>query len=321
MVFSTGGTITSSGAPGVTRLYRDGNLSMEQFCNSIPGLNDLADLQFEEPFRVPSYDITITNWMMLANRINELAEADLVDGFVISQGTDTLEETAYFLTLTAKTDKPIVLSAAMRPATSLSSDGPLNFYQAVALAASDKARGHGALVTFADGIFSARDAQKVHRFRAQAFSGGDFGMLGYMRDETVCFFHNTEKRHTLQTEFDIRGLATLPKVGLAYYYTEAESEILDIVASNAAGLVIAGSPCGSFGSNWKPKVHTLTKNGLIVLRSSRVADGVLMDDNIDNDTGTIPSGTLSPQKARILLMLALTKTNNPTEVRRMLEVY
>lgn len=316
MVLAIGGTILSVGEPGVTRLYRDGPMSMEEFASSIPGLDTLADLQFEQPFRVPSFNITSTHWLDLAKRINALV--DEVDGFVIIHGTDTLEETAYFLTLTVKTDKPVVITGSMRPATASSPDGPLNFYQAVALAASDQARGRGVLVNFADGIFSGRDVQKVNSFRTQAF---DQGFLGYMRDETVWFAHRTEKCHTLQTEFNIQEISALPKVGLAYYYTEADAQILDTVTSDAHGLVIAGSPCGSIGTNWKEKVCALTAGGMIVLRGSRVTNGIIMHDNVDIDTGTIPVGSLPPHKARILLMLALTKTNCPQEVSRMLSIY
>lgn len=169
IILATGGTIAGTGEEGKTTNYTAGNIDIEVLVSSVRNLDKIANIYGEQIANVDSNDITMNHWLTLANRINELSKQDDVDGFVITHGTDTLEETAYFLDLTVKTDKPVVLTGAMRPSTATSADGPLNLYQSVALAASDLSRGHGAMVVFSDGIYSGRNVQKINTFKNKCF--------------------------------------------------------------------------------------------------------------------------------------------------------
>lgn len=322
VILATGGTIAGTGEEGKTTNYQAGNLDIQTLVSSVSNIDKIANIYGEQIANVDSNDITINNWLTLVKRINELSKQDDIDGFVITHGTDTLEETAYFLDLTVKTSKPVVITGAMRPSTATSADGPLNLYQSVALAASDLSIGQGCMVVFSDGIYSGRNVQKVNTFKTNAFSSIEFGCLGYMRDNIPFFFNKSIKPHTVDSQFDISNLEVLPQVSIAFFNIDADPSIIDYLAERSEGIVIAGAGSGTFSSKWLNKIKKLEDKGIPVVRSSRIGSGIILKDSImDKYSNCMPSYTLSPQKARILLSLALTKTKNYDEIGKIFAEY
>lgn len=320
VILGTGGTIAGVGKPGKTTGYSAGGLDIETLIHGIPQVREIARLEGEQIVNVNSDDITQYDWLTLAERINTRAADDDVTGFVITHGTDTLEETAFFLNLTVKTEKPVVITGAMRPATAISPDGPFNLYQAVALASSREAVGKGVLAVFSDAVYSARDVQKGSTFHVDAFSSNDFGCLGYMRDTVPYFYNAPVKKHTCCTEFDVRGWTELPKVGIAYFHVDADPAVLSFMMEHCDGLVIAGAGNGEMSQAWEETLRELSANGKPVVITSRIHDGIVTLHR--SVPPTVFSGdTLNPHKARIMLMLALTKTHDPKEMRRMFRTY
>ncbi len=320
VILGTGGTIAGIGAPGLTTGYFSGGMDIDSLIATIPGLKDLAWLVGEQIVNVNSDDITQKDWLKLTSRINELSKRSDIAGFVITHGTDTLEETAFFLNLTVKTRKPVVITGAMRPATALSPDGPFNLYQAVALASSPDAYGKGVLAVFSDAIYSARDVQKGSTFHVDAFSSDDFGCLGYIRDTRPYFYNAPVKKHTVDTEFDVQGLADLPKVSIAYFHVDADPETLRFQMEKSDGLIIAGAGNGEMSMLWESEVRNLEDSGKPIVITSRIHDGIVtLHENLP--ANVFSGDTLNPQKARILLMLALTKTRDIPAIRRIFESY
>ena len=322
-ILATGGTIAGVGEAGATEGYASVVLPVEALLSGLPRLPRMAEVTGEQYASLNSDDITQAIWLDMARRLDSLALSDRYDGFVITHGTDTLEESAYFFHLALRTDKPVVITGAMRPATATSADGPLNLYQAVALAASEEARGHGVLVVFNEGIYSARDVRKGNTFRTHAITGGDMGSLGLMRDERPVFYHASLKRHTARTCFDLSGVESLPTVAIAYFHVDAQPDILTQLARTHDGLVVAGAGDGIVSLRWEARMRQLCAQGVPIVRATRVPDGAVFRNAgmSDDDMGTIAADTLSPEKARVLLMLALGRTRNPAEIQQMFLQY
>lgn len=303
VVLATGGTIAGVGEAGKTAGYKPGTLTAEELLSAVPQLADVAEIEAIQVCNVNSDDITAEVWITLANTINEMAADPDVKGFVITHGTDTMEETAYFLNLTVKTDKPVVLTGSMRPSTSISADGPMNLYEAVCVAASEEAIGQGVLIVFSDRIYSARSMTKTSTYSVTAISAGEMGAVGVVRDGAVYLYESTSKRHTTETEFDVSGLTTLPKVSVLYFSVDADPELLRYAAEHADGLVIAGAGAGEFSEKWVEIINGLS---IPVVISSRIDDGVITKDNLLCEN-TVAANNLFPQKAAILLRLALAE--------------
>ena len=322
VVLATGGTIAGTGRSGSTMEYHAGGLDISALISETQNISDLAWIIPEQFCNIDSCDMTTSKWIKLAKHINEIARDEEIDGIVVTHGTDTLEETAYFLNLTVKTSKPIILTGSMRPSTALSADGPLNLYQAVSLACSEEAIGKGVMVVFSEGIYSARDVQKSHCFNASAFSQKDLGCMGYMRDQLAVFYNQSIKKHTVETEFDIDKVKELPNVKIAYFYADASEEILDYLAKDSDGIVICGAGCGMFSERWANKIKGIINMGIPVVRTTRVCNGAIINDGVPYDLHEIISGdTLPAQNARVLLALALTKTYDTKEIQAMFEKY
>ena len=303
VVIATGGTIAGQGESGKETGYTSGTITGESLVNSVDGLAEVANIEVIQVCNVNSDDITSKEWIKIANTINELSKNDNVDGFVIAHGTDTMEETAYFLNLTVKTDKPVVITGAMRPATALSADGPLNLYQAVCLAKSPEASGQGVLAVFSDHIYAARTLAKVSTYSVDAISSGETGCIGVMRNDTPYFYETTTKKHTLNSEFSVDGLETLGKVNIVYFNVDADPEILKYIAEKSQGIVIAGAGAGEFSEEYKEVIESLD---IPVVISSRIDDGIITQDAVLCEN-TVAANNLSPQKAAILLRLALAQ--------------
>ena len=302
VILATGGTIAGAGEAGKTAGYQSGALTVEQLLSAVPQLSDVAEIEAIQICNVNSDDMTAELWITLANTINGMAEDPEVKGFVITHGTDTMEETAYFLNLTVKTAKPVVLTGSMRPATSISADGPINLYEAVCVAASEQAVGHGVMIVFADQIYSARTVTKTSTYNVMAITGEN-GMIGMVRDGYVYLYENSTKVHTKDSAFDVTGMETLPKVSVLYFSVDADPELLQYAAEHSEGLVIAGAGAGEFSVKW---IEIIEKLQIPVVITSRIDYSVILKDNLLCEN-TIAANTLSPQKAAVLLRLALTK--------------
>ena len=327
-VLSTGGTISGKG-PTSTSLsdYKSGVLLGQELVNAVPEIAQVARVKVEQITNVSSTDITIANWLTLANRINAIYESDpSVAGVVITHGTNTLEETAYFLNLTVKHDRPVVVVGSMRPASAISADGPLNLLNAVRTAASPDARGKGVLVVLNDAINAARDVTKTNTYRVETFRATELGVLGYVDADAVSFYRASLKRHTARTEFDVKGLATLPQVDILYSYVQPTTGLAQaLVADGVKGIVFAGTGAGDISTAereaLKPLVAMPEATRPVLVRSNRTGNGRVIAQKDLDVMGMVPADNLNPQKARVLLMLALTKTHDPVQIARMFAEY
>ena len=327
-VLSTGGTIAGAGSSSTDLSnYKAGSILGEQLVKAVPQIAQIADVRVEQIVNVRSSDLTIGNWLTLARRIDAiLKETPAVSGFVITSGTNTLEETAYFLNLTVRSDKPVVLVGSMRPATAISADGPLNLLNAVRTAIAPESKGKGALIVMNDEINGARDTTKTNTLRVETFRAPELGILGYVDEDKVAYYRATTKRHTSASEFDVTSLTSLPKVTILYSYIEPDAALIQAaIKGGANGIVFAGTGNGTlsiFESNAVKEIQGMpaaTRPALV--RSSRVGNGRVTPTTEFDAMDIIASDTLNPQKARILLMLALTKSRDLKEIRRMFAEY
>ena len=327
-VLSTGGTISGKGSsPTDLSNYKSGSLLGEELVASVPQIAQVANVKVEQIVNVSSADLTLDNWLTISNRINTIFANDpTVAGIVVTHGTSTLEETAYFLNLTVKSDRPVVMVGAMRPATAISADGPLNLLNAIRTASSPEARGKGVLIVLNDEINAARDATKTNTYRVETFRAPELGLLGYVDEDKVTFYRTSTRRHTANSEFDVRALRSLPSVEILYSYVQPGTELIQaLLKSGVRGIVFAGSGAGTLSSFERAAVSAIPPseraNGPVMVRASRVGNGRVIGTNVYDPMGIIPADNLNPQKARILLMLALTKTRDPKEIRRMFAEY
>ncbi|EAK0960655.1 type II asparaginase [Campylobacter upsaliensis] len=314
-ILATGGTIAGSIDSAVaTTGYTAGVVGVDVLIKAVPEIQNLAKIEGQQIANIDSSNMRDEIWLKLAQEINKLF-ASGVDGVVITHGTDTMEETAYFLNLTIKSDKPVVLVGAMRPSTAISADGPKNLYNAVALAADKNAK--GVMVAMNDKIQSARAVVKTHTLNVDAFSSPDFGDMGYIVDGKVYFYNNVAKAHTKKTPFDVKKLKTLPKVDILYTYSNDGNGVAAkaLFENGTKGIVVAGSGAGSIHEAQKEVLKELLAKGLKVAVSSRVVAGRVAVSEGDQKLGFISAEDLNPQKARVLLMLALTQTNDIKKIQ------
>ncbi|WP_346428175.1 type II asparaginase [Campylobacter jejuni] len=316
-ILGTGGTIAGFiDSTIATTGYTAGAIDIDVLIKAVPQIRDLADISWEQIANIDSSNMCNEIWLRLAKKIAKLF-AEGIDGVVITHGTDTMEETAYFLNLTIKSDKPVVLVGAMRPSTAISADGPKNLYNAVALVANKEAKNKGVMVAINDKILSARGVVKTHSLNVDAFSSPDFGDLGYIVDGKVFFYNNVTKAHTKNAPFDVSKLTSLPKVDILYSYSNDGSGVAAkaLFEHGTKAIVVAGSGAGSIHKNQKDVLKELLKKGLKVVVSSRVVAGCVAVSDSDEKLGFISAEDLNPQKARVLLILALTKTSDPKKIQ------
>ena len=305
VILATGGTIAGLGELGKDTGYQSGALPVESLLKGNPDLSKIADIKAIQVCNLNSDDITDRIWLELAGTITRLAQSGEADGFVVTHGTDTLEETAYFLNLTVKTDKPVVVTGAMRPATALSPDGAANLSGAVATACTQVACGKGVTVYFAGAVVPARAVVKAHTSRLDAVTAAPDADCGPGR------------KHTLATEFDISGLKKLPKVPVLYFNVDADPAMVKYAAAHSDGIVIAGAGAGEFSIQWREALSSLK---IPVIVSSRTGGGSVLQETMCLP-GAVASGDLSPAKAAVLLRLALTKTSDSRELIRIFDTY
>src|SRR3954471_22114714 len=324
VVLATGGTIAGAAASDVQAGYTSGQVGVGQLLAAVPQANKLAHLRGEQIANIGSQDMKDEVWLKLARRINELTAMPDVDGVVITHGTDTVEETAYFLNLVVRTRKPVVLTAAMRPATALSADGPLNFFNAVAVAADKNAAGRGVLVVVNDWIHDAESLTKTSTTAVQTFMSPLEGLIGTVAYGKPEFYRGPIGKNTATSEFSLQGVTALPRVDIIMAHENMDGALINAaVAAGAKGIVIAGVGNGNLT---KPAVKTLerhARNGIACVRASRVAVGrVMRNGEVDDDkAGFVASMDKNPQKARVLLRLALLKPRNVADVQRLFSKY
>ena len=323
-ILATGGTIAGAAATGTQSGYTSGAVTIDAMVAAVPGIAKLANIKGEQIANVGSQDMSFEILLKVAKRINELAKSNEVDGFVITHGTDTLEESAFFLNLTVKTDKPVVMVGSMRPSTAVSADGPLNLYNAVGVAIDPNARGRGVLVVMNDSIHAAHSLTKTSTTSVETFMSPFRGLAGLASYGKNDFYTSPTWKHTTQTEFDIASVTELPRVDIIYAYADMPPDLIDAaVARGAKGIVIAGVGNGNMNKVSVDAAAAAVKKGVVVVRSSRVPIGMVgRNVELDDDKlGFVASDELNPQKSRILLMLALLKNAPADKLQTMFRTY
>jgi L-asparaginase len=323
-VLATGGTIAGAAGSNVQAGYTSGQVGVEQLIAAVPEAKKIATLKGEQVSNIGSQDMNDEVWLKLANRVNAIVAMPDVTGVVITHGTDTIEETAYFLNLVVKSRKPVVLTAAMRPATALSADGPLNFYNAVAVAANKNAVGRGVLVVVNDWIHDAESLTKTSTTAVQTFMSPLEGLIGTVAYGKAEFNRGPIGKNTTTSEFSLQGVTALPRVDIIMAHENMDGALINAAAAaGAKGIVIAGVGNGNLT---KPAVDALAaqaKKGIVCVRASRVVTG-RVGRNVeleDDKLGFVASLDKNPQKARVLLRLALLKQRSVADVQRIFSEY
>ena len=321
-VLATGGTIAGAGQSATGTAYTSAKVSVNHLVAAVPALANIANITPKQVVQIGSQDMTDDVWLKLVKTINQ--DCKKYDGFVVTHGTDTMEETSYFVHLAAKCNKPIVFVGAMLPSTGLSADGPKNLYNAVVVASDKGAQGKGVLVAMDDKVIGARDVIKHNTTMVETFQGANFGTMGAIFNSKVHWANTPVQKHTVDTEFDVSKLESLPKVGIVYNYANVPVEPLEaLLKAGYKGIVTAGVGNGNIHKNLFPTLEKAVKDGVAVVRSSRVATGSATKDGEINDAqyGFVAGQFLNPQKARVLLQLALTKTSDPKKIQEYFDKY
>jgi L-asparaginase len=322
-VLATGGTIAGAQVKGA-RGYKAAAFSVDALIAAVPQLGELAQLDVEQVAAIGSQDMDEATWRRLAARTQAALDSAEIAGVVITHGTDTMEETAFFLNLVVRSAKPIVLVGAMRPATAISADGPMNLYNAIAVAAQPAAHGRGVLVVANDEIHFAREIAKTNTTQVGTFASGHRGLAGLVNAGRIHFYAPPVRRHTGESEFSLEQISALPRVDIVYAHAGMSRELIDAaVKAGARGLVLAGVGDGNLSATALAACADAAKSGVAIVRSSRTGGGVVERNiEIDDDRhGFIVADELNPQKARVLLMLGLTRTRDTRALQELFFAY
>jgi len=324
VILATGGTIAGAAATGTQAGYTSGAVTIDAMLAAVPGIQKLANIKGEQISNVGSQDMNFDILLTVAKRCNVLLASNSVDGIVITHGTDTMEESAFFLNLVVKSDKPVVLVGSMRPSTAVSADGPLNLYDAVAVAGDPNSKGRGVLVVMNDWIHGAHSLTKTSTTAIQTFMSPLRGIVGVSTYGKNDFYNNPSWKHTTASEFDITNVTKLPRVDILFAYEDMSPDLVDAsVANGAKGIVIAGVGNGNMNKATLEAAARAVKKGVVVVRSSRVPTGSVgrnVEVN-DDEMGFVASDELNPQKSRILLTLALLKPRTTAELQQLFQTY
>lgn len=324
IILATGGTIAGAAATGTQSAYTSGAVTIDAMLAAVPGIKDLANIKGEQISNVGSQDMSFNVMLTLAKRCNQLLSDGSIAGVVITHGTDTMEETAYFLNLVVKSDKPVVLVGSMRPSTAVSADGPLNLYDAVAVAADPNSRGRGVLVVMNDSIHGAHSLTKTSTTAIQTFMSPLRGIVGVSTYGKNDFYSSPSWKHTSASEFDVTDVTRLPRVDIVYACADMSPDLIDAsVVNGAKGIVIAGVGNGNMNKASLEAAARAVKKGVVVVRSSRVVTGTVgrnVEVN-DDEMGFVASDELNPQKARILLTLALLHPRPTLQIQQLFYEY
>lgn len=322
----TGGTIASIGTGPLDILDYVANGTMVHAGDvvaAVPSVREVADIVVVKFCNIPSPAIYFREWRQLAAVCEALvAEHPDLAGIVIGHGTASLQETAYFLNLTLKVDVPVVIAGSQRPLSGLSSDAAMNLVAAVRTAASPASRGRGVLVVLNDEIQAAREVTKTSTFRLQTFRTPDFGVLGSVDGEHVRYYRRTERGNAPDTEFDVSRIDALPRVDIAYSYTGCDgAAVRAFTAAGAEGIVAAAMAPAMLTPAEIEAVKEAVAAGVVVVASTRAGSGVALDSAMLTALGVLVADNLNPQKARLLLALALTVSRSPDQIRRIFATY
>lgn len=317
IVLATGGTIAGQAASRAANSYNAGAVGAQQLIQAVPGIENLAQLSTEQVASIGSQDMNDKIWFKLARRIQQIFDSNEADAVVITHGTDTLEETAFFLDNVLHTDKPVVLVGSMRPSTAMSADGPGNLYEAVELAADSRARGRGVMIVLDDKIEAARWATKTNTTSVETFNSPDTGPIGYVDPASVRFVAPPLSRHPAMLALPTGE--QLPRVEIIYAHSNMDAvQIEHAIADKAMGIVLAGVGDGNTSKGALAALEKAERNGILVVRSTRVGSGfVNRNVEVDDDkSGFIVSFDLNPQKARVLTQLLIANgITSPTKVQ------
>ena len=320
-LIATGGTISNRAG---------GRLSAEELVQSMPGIERYARAEFEQFTNLASSELTLDHWLGLSKRLNELFKTDQqIAGLVVTSGTDTLEELAYFLNLTVRSEKPVVVVGSMRNPSTLGYEGAANLLEGFRVAASPSARNKGVLVVLNDEINAAREATKTDALRLGTFQTRGYGVLGVVDADRVVFYRDVVKRHTVNSEFDVTAISKLPRVDVIMVYQGADGDLITAAAdAGAQGIVIAGAGAGATSGTQPAAIDYALKKGVFVVTTTRTGSGRIAAGRGGGGRGDAPAPPeaqrrrvagedLAPVKARVLLMLALTRTTDLGEMQRM----
>ena len=319
-ILATGGTIAGSGSGALDTSYTSGTVTVDKLIAAVPDINKIATIKGEQISNIGSQEMNNEVWFKLANRVNELLTSGKADGVVITHGTDTMEETAYFLNLVVKSDKPIVMVGAMRNSGSLSADGPLNIFNAVNVAMSKEAAGKGVMVVMNDEIHAAREVTKTNTTAVDTFKSPNSGKIGTVFYGNVKFYMNPTRKHTVNSAFDITKIKELPRVDIIYSHSNDNPDFVNVAVKNGAkGIINAGMGNGNPFPSALEALGEAVKAGVVVVRDSRVGSGetTINGEVDDGKYGFLASDNLNAQKARVLLMLALTQTTDKAKIQEL----
>jgi L-asparaginase len=317
-ILATGGTIAGAGGDAAKAGYKAGALPIDDLLSAVPQIHKYATVTGEQISSIGSQDMSIEIWMKLNKRINEIFANNEADAVVITHGTDTQEETSFFLNLTLRSDKPVVITGSMRAATAISADGPKNLFDAVVVAASPESKGKGPIVVFSENIYDARDIVKTNSTHMEPYTAPNAGPIGQVYDAHVYYYTQSTRKSDKETPFDISGVTKMPRVEIVYMYADANPILINaLVNDKVDAIVIAGVGNGNFNKAYYDAIDNAVKKGVVVCRATRCTGGrVVLKDEVDDDKlGTIVSDDLNPQKARVLLMLGLTKTKDKKQLQ------
>jgi L-asparaginase len=317
IILATGGTIAGSGESATKAAYTAGKVPIDELLSAVPQIHDLGKITGEQIASIGSQDMNVVTWLKLSKRINEIFKNNEADAVVVTHGTDTQEETAYFLDLTVMSDKPVVIVGAMRPSTAMSQDGNRNLLDAVMVAADSKSQGKGVIVAMDEKIFDARDVTKTSTTNLETFQSRNFGPIGLIYDGKVNYYYQSLKNPS--KKFDVTKLSTLPQVEIVYGYADASPITVTCLASSGTkGLVYAGMGNGNFGEPVGKALAEASKKGITVCRAGRAGSGrITLDNEVkDAELGFVVADDLNPQKARVLLMLSLTETSDSAKIQK-----
>jgi len=324
VVVATGGTIAGTADSSVQAEYASGQISVDAMLATVPEIDQFARVKGEQLANVGSQDMTFAIMIQLANRINHILASEDVDGVVVTHGTDTMEETAHFLNLTVQSRKPVVLTGSMRPATAISADGPLNLFNAVAVAADPGAAERGVMVVMNDRIHGAHSLTKTNTTSVETFISPINGLIGTVIYGKMQYFRRPFRNHTYKSEFRLKEGIALPRVDIIYACADMPPDLIDAsVANSAKGIVIAGDGNGNMNTPSIQRAANAASNGIVIVRSSRVPTGTVgRNVEIDDDRfGFVASDELNPAKSRILLMLAISKERRREAIQQLFYTY
>ncbi|WP_026356260.1 type II asparaginase [Segatella maculosa] len=321
-IIATGGTIAGVSASATSSAYGAGQVGIQTLIDAVPQIKELADVSGEQLVNIGSQDMNDAVWLKLAKRINQLLSGDY-DGVLVTHGTDTMEETAYFLSLTVHSDKPVILVGSMRPSTAISADGPANLYNGVAALVDPSSKGHGVMACMNNQLIDAKSLIKTHTTDCATFKG-TYGEMGYVYNGKPYYIFEPTYKHTTRSIFNVDNLEKLPKVGIIYGYANCSTLPIEaFFKADFDGIVLAGVGDGNFYKDVFDVAVQMQESGTQIVRASRVPTGptCLNGEVDDSKYHFVAALNLNPQKARVLLQLALTKTRDWQQIQKYFQEY